>query len=130
VTVIWCLCSDRGRHIPVITSRRRAIHANQTQQYTHAIGSDKQCDCRKAKFFLTNSVQTYRKRGNKQSLGISLYTMHMQGDDMSNIQQRDRISAVVTELESIEHDYGSYTYEIDCAIRNLLPIIDEDGWSE
>jgi len=49
---------------------------------------------------------------------------------MSNIQQRDRISAVVTELESIEHDYGSYTYEIDCAIRNLLPIIDEDGWSE
>ena len=49
---------------------------------------------------------------------------------MANMQQLYRIANVVTELESIEHDYTGYTYEIDCAIRNLLPIIDEDGWSE
>lgn len=49
---------------------------------------------------------------------------------MTNQQQFDRITEVVAELESIERDYTDNLYEIDCAIRNLLPIIDEDSWSK
>lgn len=44
---------------------------------------------------------------------------------MTDAQQLERIDDVITELESIEFDYTDYTYEIECAIRNLLPIIDE-----